>query len=383
MKTKRVIISIFLCILILAAGVGFMRYLIMSRPHPVKQAKTYNGALVQSLTVTKTTANTIIHATGTVQAARQATLSPQISGMVVSVAPLLDDGSLFNKGDLLFSIEDTDYRLAEEQARAAVTKAESAMVQLESKALVAREEWYRMTGNKETSPNPLVVYEPQLKEARAALNAATATLEQAKVNFSRTKIRAPFNCRILSEDVAVGQFMKSGNKAITIIGADKLEIIVPIELYNLQWLTIDPQHGSKVTVSKSINGMSLKWQGRASRLLSDVDSKGRMARVVISLDNPYSGNKIPPLIGMFVDVSIEGGDIENIIILPRHAVREGSTVWRINDDNKLSITEVHILRFEKDTAWIDKGLEEGDRIVLTTLSGVADGMKVRTREDTP
>jgi multidrug resistance efflux pump len=101
-------------------------------------------------------------------------------------------GGFFRQGERLFSIEDTDYRLALERAEATRAKAEYELATIESQAEVARVEWERLYEDSGEEPNPLVLYEPQLKNARAALASAGSSVRQAEIDLERTRVRASF-----------------------------------------------------------------------------------------------------------------------------------------------------------------------------------------------
>jgi multidrug efflux pump subunit AcrA (membrane-fusion protein) len=70
-----------------------------------------------------------------------------------------------------------------------------------------------------------------------------------------------------------------------------------------------------------------------------------------------------------------------VVSIPRTAFREGSTVWVMDDEDKLRIRQVQAVRVERDRVFIRTGLEGNERLVLTTLSGAAEGMKLRPAEE--
>jgi hypothetical protein len=76
-------------------------------------------------------------------------------------------------------------------------------------------------------------------------------------------------------------------------------------------------------------------------------------------------------------VKISGRMLEGVFRIPRVALRDNSTVWIMEKENKLQIRSVTPLRFEKETVILSKGLVDGERIVLTNISGAANGMKLR------
>jgi len=83
--------------------------------------------------------------------------------------------------------------------------------------------------------------------------------------------------------------------------------------------------------------------------------------------------------GTFVQVSVPGANLAKVAIVPRQAVHDDDTVWLADAEDRLRIRKVDILRREREVVLISSGLEAGERIVLTNLSGAADGMLLRPR----
>ena len=100
------------------------------------------------------------------------------------------------------------------------------------------------------------------------------------------------------------------------------------------------------------------------------------------MTNPFeaSEGKPPLLPGVFVEVLIEGKVLKNAVAVPRDAVRESNKVWAVNA-NRLHIRTLEIARADKDFAYVISGLEEGARIVVSSLDMVTEGMAVRTVAD--
>lgn len=392
MRGKTIIMKGLIPIIILAAGLAGMQAMVLSKTPPKKQAQPNPGALVETMRVSPVDRQVTVWATGTVQPQMTAELVPQVRGRVIGLAPGFVVGGFFEKGDLLFEIEAIDYELVAEKSRAAMAKAEYELAQIESHARVARLEWERIRLEKKGRPNPLVLYEPQLKNVRAALASARADLRQRLIDIGRTKIYAPFNCRIRSEAIDPGQYVTAGKSVAVICGTDTAEIIIPVPLHEVQWLCVprtlrDKACGSQATVSIDVNGRSFSWQGRIDRSLGEVDPKGRMVRLVVSVSDPY-GHRLPPdrerldlAEGLFVQVILEGRTVSDVILIPTGALRENSSVWVMNSDGRLDIRNVEVIRREKENVLIRSGLESGDRLILTHLSGAAQGMKLRLAEE--
>ncbi len=386
-KRKRVI-RVVVPLLIVVAGFLVMRLLLLSRSAPQKEAPGTPGALVEVLAVAPRDHRVRVAATGTVQARRIAAITPRVSGRVTRVSPDFVAGGFFSEGDLLFEIEEVDYRLALERAKASLAQAELELELEESRARVARIEWEALAARDDDGPpDPLVLRDPQLKKARASVAAARAAVKEAELALQRTRLYAPFDCRVRSEGVEVGQYVRAGTSVAEVAGTTTAEVLVAVPVEELQWLSLPRaghrRPGSPAEVVVAGGDRTFTWEGRVVRSLGEVDPKGRMARIVVAVDDPYhlrnsKAEDVPDLeMGMFVDVALYGKTLKRVFPLPRRALREGNTVWVVDGDDKLSIRPVTVVRREGDTVFVSDGLEPGDLVVLTSVTGAAEGMKLR------
>lgn len=396
---KKIILKVVIPVVIIIVGLGIMKMLFAKRPVPHKEVREHPGVLVQVLAAEKRDHRMSVDGTGTVEAGQEVSVLPQVSGHVVHAAFNLKTGGFFKKDRILFSIDDTDYRLALESAAAARAKAEYELAKIESQALIARSEWERMNSDGSAPANPLVLYEPQLKNAKASLASASAAVKRARLDLARTKVRAPFNCRVRSEDIAPGQYVKAGTSVAVLAGTDTSEVAVPMALDDMKWIDIpgpgEKGKGSQAFVRMMIGGESHEWEGRVTRSSGEVDPRTRMMQVIVEIKDPYGLEKRvrpgsgktkgrPALAsGMFVNVTITGRTLKDAFVIPRTAFRDGSTVWVMDSEDRLHIKKVDPARIERTEVIISGGLDQGDRIILTNISGAAEGMKLRTMERLP
>lgn len=385
MNRRSKIIRVVLPLAIVIAGGLILLALVKFRHAPQQKEQAAPGALVHLLALKPVDHQVEIGATGTVQANEEVSIIPQVGGRVVRMAPNLVVGGFFKKGELLFALEEDDYRLQVERARAGVAQAEFALAAATGRARVARQEWEQL-GSGEEPASPLVLHQPQLQEARANMAAAQANLRQAELDLSRTVLTAPFNCRIRSEQIAPGQYLKSGNPVAVVAASDSAEIIVPLPLEEMAWLMIPGTGrsngpGSAATVSLVLGGERYQWQGRLRRTLGELDEKGRMARVVVGVANPYGqAGKLDLAGNLFVAVRLTGPVLRGVFAIPRSALREKNTVWLMDKEQNLAIRPVSVRRLERDLVLVDGGLKEGEQLVLTYLSGAAEGMRLRSAQ---
>ncbi len=241
MSAKHTLLKIVIPLVVLLVGFGVMRFLITSRSVPQKTARQNPGALVEVIQAVKQDKRIEVFGTGTVQPEQEVSITMQVSGLVEKMAPDFVAGGFFRQGELLFSVESVDYELAVERSKAALIRAENEITVVESKAQVARREWQLLNKDKDRKPNPLVVYEPQLQDARANRDSVAAALKQAELELARTEVRAPFNCLVRAEEIGIGKYVRTGNTVATVASIDAAEIIVPLSLDELQWLTVPDQ----------------------------------------------------------------------------------------------------------------------------------------------
>ena len=389
MSLKQKLFKIGMPVFIVLLGFVVFAALKSLKQEPKHEIKQDLGMLVEIFTLEKKDWQVAVMGPGTVQAAQEISIIPQTSGEVTYVSPSMEEGGFFNKDEVLFKIDSTDYQLALEQARATEAKAELNLETIESWSRVARAEWERIKKVDEDEPNPLVVYEPQLKNARAELASAKAGVKQAELNLERTEIRAPFNCRIRSENVDIGQYVRAGTSVAVVAGTDTAEVVVPLPLDELRWLDVPmrgyKKDGSLATIHIEINGKDYERKGRIVRSTGEVDTLSRMTKIVIEVQDPYGllheGNARKALVsGSFVDVSIMGGLLKDVFLIPRTAVRDNDTVWIMDKDNLLRIQNVQIVRYERENVLVKDSLDDGERIVLTNIPGAADGMKLKVAQ---
>ena len=142
--------------------------------------------------------------------------------------------------------------------------------------------------------------------------------------------------------------------------------------------------GPTVTLRAHFAGKTHTWTGTVVRTEGEIDPKTRMVNVVARVADPYGrGGKPdrPPLaVGLFVEAEILGRTFRGVVVLPRKTFRDGNTMLIIDSNNRLRFRSVDVLRVDGETAYVRAGLQSGERVCLTTLATVVDGMEVRPIE---
>ena len=376
-------------LLILTGGVLIAVVLIVSRPTARTQDTPVVKPLVRYEAVRPREVTVTIQAQGTVTPLTQGPLISQVNGRIIRTAPEFAAGGYFEKGQTMLWIDPAEYQLAREQARLQVAQAELALAREQQEADIAREEWQKV-GRGE--PDSLVLRLPQLKQARAALEAARAALRLAELNLSRTAVKAPYACRVRNKQADLGQVIARGTPLANIYATDFAEVRLPLTDEQLAFIDIPLNyHGDirgqrqpAVTIRASFAGREYQWPARLIRIEGEIDPMTRMIYAVARVRKPFDrqpGSDNPPLtVGMFVDADITGKTLKNVFVVDENAVHNRNRVWLIDDQDRLRIRPVSIIRREPGRVIIKGGLEAGDRICLTPLNTVVDGMAVLLAE---
>ncbi|MBU1273805.1 MAG: efflux RND transporter periplasmic adaptor subunit [Proteobacteria bacterium] len=381
---KKVMWQILLVVILLAAGAAALAAFTLSKKPPSRTVPKVTSPLVSTLKVDREPVRITVNGEGTVTPWIQATLAAEVAGRVVYVSPRLVAGGSFKKGDLLLKMEQKDYRLALTLAEASVKAAQTSLQTTTEEAAVAREEWNLLnkdSGKEPSEPPALLVRAPQLAQHQASVEGAQAQVEQARLNLERTEIRAPFDGRVVSENVDLGQYLGKGVTVATVFAIEAAEINVFIEDHDLAWLevpglTTKGKQGSPAVVKAEFAGRQMSWQGRVVRALGRVDQNTRLVGVVVRVEHPYA--TLPPLaMGLFAKVEILGRTLPEASLIPRAALRQGDLVWLVGPDGKLRFTKVKVARLQGAQALLNPGLPQGSRLVTTNLREVSDGMSVR------
>jgi RND family efflux transporter MFP subunit len=382
-------LKIILPVVILLVAVIVTVAMIKSRaPVGTRPARNF-APLVRVVEAVPTSHQFTVWTNGTVKPRTEAALVSEVAGRVTSVSTSFANGGFFEKGDVLVRVDPQDYEYAVVTARGQLAQAKVRVELEEAQAEVAREEWKSLGGGKES---PLATREPQVEEARAAYAAAEAALEKAERDLERTRIRAPFAGRIRQKLVDVGQFVSPGIAVAHIFAVDYVEVRLPIPDSDLAYLDLpvnyrgdaEQQPGPEVALYADFAGKRHKWTGRIVRVEGEIDPVSRMIHAVAQVDDPYGrgsdGDQMPLAIGLFVDAEIMGRKVDDAIVIPRSAIRSDDTVFIVDDDDRLVFRNVTVARMGRESAVVTGGIEASERVCVSLLDAVTDGMKVRTMD---
>ena len=372
--------------------------LIKFPPHSDQQDTAVTPPIVQIVQIGMQSKRLHVRSQGQVTAHTEIDLVTEVAGRIIDLSPTFVSGGFFRQGDVLVTIDPADYDLQIAQAQAQVKEAHHLLTREEAEALQARDEWEHLG---QGDPSPLNQRIPQLAEMRAKLAAAKKALEHARRQRQRTQIRAPFDGRVHSKNVGIGQVVTQNSVLGVIYNSDRAEIRLPVSVRDLAFIDL-PDSANTVAITDTRNrnskwttplhvlliadylGKQQIWRARIVRSEGLVDRNTGMVMLVAQINDPFkrqpdpanSANSVELPLGLFVEALIQGRWFDRLAILPASAVFGDDQVAVVDRDNRLRLRTVQVLKRERGQVMIQSGLEDGERILVSGLLHPIDGMAV-------
>ncbi len=372
-------------ILVVFLGVLGTVTMISVKPRVATQAPARALPLVRVIRVEPQSIELTVRARGSVVPRTESDLVAEVSGRITRVSPSLASGGFFKRGDVLAEIEASDYEVAVERAEAGLTRAESQWDL--ARANLERREMLALRGV--ASEADVDAVRNAERVAGAGHRDARAQLKQARRELARTKVVAPFEGRVREKRVDLGQFVSRGVPVARIYAVDYAEVRLPIPDREAAFvdLPIDYRDESEdhdapeVRIRAHFAGREYTWIGRIVRTEGELDPRTRMIHAVARVEDPYGrGEKPdrPPLaVGLFVEAEIQGRTVDDVVVLPRGALRSGDQVAVVDAEGRLRMRRVEVLRRDRDRVLIRSGLVSGEQVCTSPLPIFVEGMRVR------
>jgi RND family efflux transporter MFP subunit len=386
-KVSRNVLRVVISLLLIAAGIGGARFLIATKPTVSKRPPAKMEPLVRAVNLQPENYSLNVPVMGTVMPAKEIGLKVQAAGEIVFLHAEFTEGGMLTKDMKILQINKKDFELAVLQKKRALADAEYSFKLEQGHQDVARQEWELLYGDKkiDEAESELALRKPHLEKVQVEIAAAKAELEQVEINLQRATLYAPFNALVLNRYVDLGSQVTTQEKLADLVGTDVYWVQVSLPIEKLRWIQVpngqsEPGSQAKITY----RGDNVR-QGRVVRLLPDLSKEGRMARLLIEVDDPLDlqvkGKKRPMLlIGEYVRVSIAGAELSNVYRIPRPALRNDSEVWLVDDENRLAIRTVKTIWRDEDSVVVQDGIRPGERLVVSDLAAPVAGMAVRTEK---
>ena len=375
-----VIIRVIACLIILMIGFGGFKFLKGQKKAPGHATQVERPLRVEAVEARFKDVSVQIEAHGELRSIRMVEIAAEVAGRVVEVHPRLQTGEIIAKGELLFAIDDRDYRSEYEsnKTRLSILKRDK---ELTAKELVRVRTLFEK--NKVGTRAGVEKAEQAANNSADRMAQVQQAMTRAEIKLERCKVFAPFTCRITSKNIEKGQYVAPGKIVLGLADDSVLELEVPLDSRDaFEWLPFVENNNDTPVTSEAwfaavkpvqcevmwTEDANNKAMGVLNRV-SSFDEKTRTVKVILQIDSRQfakQNRKMPLVSGMFCRIAIPGGLMKNVVELPRWAVSFENTVYVIRD-GRLETAPVQVVRVQDDKAYISKGLVQGDMVITTRL----------------
>ena len=297
----------------------------------------------------------MLTATGTLRARESVAIRSEVAGVVEAIH--FAEGARVAAGDQLLEIDDRELRAQRERvaARLSLETATEARV----RELLASKNASQATHD----------------EAVANLRVTKAELTLIDAQLAKTDIRAPFDGVMGLRDVSVGTYLTPGTPIVDLVAVDslKLDFALP-ERYQG---ALHPE----MPVRLSLHGRPGTFEGRVYAIDPSVDVESRSIRLRATVPNP--DGRLRP--GQFAEIEVVLDEVPDALLVPAIALIPGlrqSTLLVVRD-GVVERREVTAGRRTSDAVRIESGLAAGERVVVTGIQQLREGMVVTPVEWMP
>lgn len=392
------ILGVFIPVLVCGGGVAVAAFFMATRPAAQRTEPEHRGVPVEVATLAPDRQPIQVRASGTVVAAQRVVLQPEVSGRITWLHPELVPGGRVRAGEALLRIDARDYRAALGQVEAQLENSRLGLQQESSRQVIAEREWEllrREAGGTSDSGRELALRAPQTRSAQAQVRAAESSLQQARNNLTRTTVSAPFDALVQTENVDLGQLVTPAAQLATLVGTERFWVQVSVPMEQLPWIRVPGMQageGSRARVIQDVGESGrIERSGRVLRLLGDLDPVGRMARIMVEIEDPLTGTadaspgspaSLPLLLGAFVRVEIEAGTLDDVYEVPRAALHAGDVVHLLGADSRLELAAVSVAWRREGTVLV-RGLRPGAMLVTSRIPTPIEGTLLQRLEAVP
>ena len=346
MKRKSILVSV-----IIVAVFGAMGWKLVSNKKTIdsrKVVKEITEKIGVSIAVAeiRETSNQL-ELVGTAEADKTVMVAAESAGKIVQINFNL--GDYVSKGAVLAKVDDTNKRLAVENAQLNYDKYKE---DLERFQILRKSD---------------AVSETQLRDMRLAFENASIQLENAKKQLEETKITAPFSGIITSKKSELGAYVNAGTSIAGMADIAQLKVTLSVSESNVYEL----HKGQEVSIRADVYP-DVVFKGN----ISSVSSQGNAHTYPVEIVIP-NNTKNPLKAGTYVKVNVDLKQSGKLLMIPRDAIVSSvkdPSVYVLEGEN-VKLTKITIGRDYESYLEVISGLNEGDKVVINGQINLTDGSR--------
>ena len=320
-----------------------------------------------------------VEATGNTAPIKSVDLVARVQGFLQSID--YTDGTFVKQGTQLFTIEPETYKLKLDQAQAAEAGAQASLKQAEADYkrqvdLVQRQAVSQATLDTSTSTRD---------NAQASLQQAQANTRIAELNYSYTKVSAPFDGIVSAHMVSIGELVgvSSPTQLATIVAMDPIWVNFTVNEQDVLRIRAEAQRRGLTAADLRQLPIEVGLQTETGYPheghLDYVSPTLNSSTGTLAVRGLVPNDKRVLLPGYFVRVRVPFDQDKNALLVPDTALgsdQGGRYLLVVNKDNVVEQRKVQIGAVDNGLRVIESGLKPDDRVVIAGLLRVIPGQKI-------
>ncbi|ENU8663672.1 multidrug efflux RND transporter periplasmic adaptor subunit AcrA [Salmonella enterica] len=322
---------------------------------------------------------------GRTVAYRIAEVRPQVSGIILKRNFV--EGSDIEAGVSLYQIDPATYQATYDSAKGDLAKAQAAA----NIAELTVKRYQKLLGTQYISKQEYDQALADAQQATAAVVAAKAAVETARINLAYTKVTSPISGRIGKSSVTEGALVQNGQASAlaTVQQLDPIYVDVTQSSNDFLRLKQELANGSlKQENGKAkvdlVTSDGIKFPQSGTLEFSDVTVDQTTGSITLRAIFPNPDHTLLP--GMFVRARLQEGTKPTALLVPQQGVtrtpRGDATVLVVGAGNKVETRQIVASQAIGDKWLVTDGLKAGDRVVVSGLQKVRPGAQVKVQEIT-
>lgn len=357
----------------LAAAVAATLMLTVAGCAKKQQQQGGQAVLVKTMQVITRDTPIVYDYTGFVEATQETELKAQVSGQITG--KYFKGGDTVTAGQALYSIDGRTYQANVLNAQAGLANARAAL----ANAAIDAERYSKLYAQNAISKQALDNAIMQRDQARAAVNANEAILQNAQIDLSETNVKAPFGGRVDTNSLEIGNYVVAGQTVLTKL-SNTDPVFIQFSISEPEYLTLaatNTEGGAALDNLTAVlsDGSTYDLKGSVTEVNRGInDATGTLA-IKATFDNP--NRKLLP--GMFAHVQAQGGVRENALLIPQRSVTEllyKNFVYIVGNDNKITMKEVTLGPKVGRLVMVNSGLNGDETLVVEGTAKVKQGALV-------
>lgn len=320
---------------------------------------------------------------GRTNAFRVAEVRPQVSGIILKRN--FTEGSDVQAGVSLYQIDPATYQASYSSAKGDLAKAEAAA----KIAQLTVNRYRKLVGTQYISKQEYDSAQADAQQANAAVVAARAAVETARINLAYTKVTSPISGRIGKSAVTEGALVQNG-QATALATVQQLDpIYVDVTQSSNDFLRLKQELASGALKQQDgkakvdlVTQDGINYPQSGSLEFSDVTVDQTTGSITLRAIFPNPDHTLLP--GMFVRAKLEEGINPDALLVPQQSVtrnpRGDATTMVVGKDDKVEIRQITASQAIGDKWLVTDGLKAGDRVIVTGLQKVRPGAQVKAQE---